>query len=103
MLRSSSRLTTQGMGYPRVGREHVWLHVSGGVDYMQVKPQAARQAITECARQQGILLPIQTAYAAAWACATAKTMTPDQTIVVLLGEAVDKDIWDIGRTMAVEL
>mgnify|MGYP001796315515 CR=1 FL=1 len=44
---------------------------------------------------------IQTAHAVAWAMQEARRLKPDQVIVVLIAETVDKDIWEIGRAMGV--
>lgn len=101
--RQQAAVIMEGMDYPRVTREHAWLKASGRVEYVRTTPAAAKRAISDLSRHEGIITAIQTAYAMAWACQAAKEMSREQTIVVLLAENVDKNIWEIGKAMGVPL
>lgn len=45
----------------------------------------------------------ETAHAINWACRQARTMRPDQSVVIALCERAEKDILSIGRSMGVPL
>lgn len=93
----------EGMDYPSVARETAWLKASGRVEFVKTPSAAAKKAILDLSRCEGIVPAIESAYALAWACQTAATMSREQNIVVFLGENVDKDIWEIGKAMGVPL
>lgn len=93
----------EGMDYPSVARETAWLKASGRVEFVKTQSAAAKKAIQDLSRCEGIVPAIETAYALAWACQTAATMSREQNIVVFLGESVEKDIWEIGKAMGVPL
>lgn len=104
-MREQQRAVTilEGMDYPRVTREHAWLKASGRVEYVKVAAAAAKKAVNDLSRFEGIIPAIQTSYAIAWACQEAARMKPDQNVIVMLAENVDKNIWQIGKAMGVPL
>jgi tryptophan synthase beta chain len=85
--------------YPSVAREHALLRASGRVEYVQVARAAARQAMMDMARLEGVVAPVQTARALAFACEQARAMKPNQTVLVVMAEASDKGMWDIQRLL----
>lgn len=91
----------EGLEYPSVTREHAMLRNSRRVEYVQIAAEQVKQAIRDLSQKEGLIPAIQTAHAVAWAIQTARTLKPEQVIVVLIAETVDKDIWDIGRAMGV--
>ncbi|HVT34769.1 MAG TPA: pyridoxal-phosphate dependent enzyme [Nevskiaceae bacterium] len=93
----------EGLEYPSVTREHAWLKASGRVDYVDISEDAVKKAIGDCGRLEGLIPPIQTAHAIAWAIAEARRMEPTETVAVILRESMDRDIWEIGRAMGVPL
>ncbi len=93
----------EGLEYPSVVRETAWLKATGRVEYVEAQSMAAKKAITDLSRCEGIIPAIETAYALAWACQEASTMSKDQSVVVFLGENVEKNIWEIGKAMGVPL
>ena len=93
----------EGLDYPSVAREQAWLKATGRIEYVKTQSAAAKKAISDLSRLEGIIPAIETAYTLAWACQTAATMSRDQSIVVFLGEQVEKNIWDIGKAMGVPL
>lgn len=93
----------EGMEYPRVTREQAWLKSSGRVEYVKTTAASARKAIKDMAEQEGIVPAIQTSYAMAWAFQAASRMQPEQSVVIMMSETVEKNLWDIGRAMGVPL
>jgi tryptophan synthase beta chain len=93
----------EGMEYPSVGREHRWLRESGRVEYIKASLDAAKEAIRNLSYYEGITPAIGTAHALGWACQEAAAMKPEQAVVVMVAEEVEKDIWDIGRLMGAPL
>jgi tryptophan synthase beta chain len=98
-----ARTILEGMEYPSVLREHRWLRESGRVEYVKASLDAAKEAIRNLSYFEGITPAIETAHALGWACQVAGTMKPEQAVVVMLAEEVEKDIWDIGRLMGAPL
>jgi tryptophan synthase beta chain len=93
----------EGMEYPSVVREHRWLRESGRVEYVKAALDLAKNAIRDLSYYEGITPAIETAHALGWACQAAAEMNPDQAVVVIMAEDVEKDIWDIGRLMGAPL
>lgn len=89
----------EGLEYPSVTREHQWLKASGRVEYLKSTLELAKKAIRDLSYYEGIIPAIKTAYALGWACQTASSLKPEQAVVVVVAEDVEKDIWDIGRLM----
>jgi tryptophan synthase beta chain len=83
--------------YPSVAREHAWLKASGRVEYVQTSRAQARAALLDLAHLEGVIAPIGTAHALAQACAEARTLKPEQAVVVLMAEQIDNSGWDIRR------
>jgi tryptophan synthase beta chain len=91
----------EGHGYPNVTREHAWLRESGRIEYHRISQEAAKRAISDLSHKEGLIPALETAHALAWASETARSMKPEQAIVVMVAEDVEKDLWDIGRLMGV--
>lgn len=85
--------------YPSVAREHALLKASGRVEYVDVPRTAAREALKNLAQLEGVLVPVETAHALAYACAAARTMKPEQAVVVVVAEPLDLNLWDIERAL----
>lgn len=93
----------EGMEYPSVVREQRWLRETGRVDYVKAPLETAKSAIRDLSYYEGIIPAIETAHALGWACQAAAQMKPEQVVVVMVAEDVDKDMWDIGRLMGAPL
>ncbi len=93
----------EGMEYPSVVREHRWLRESGRVEYVRAALDLAKNAIRDLSYYEGITPAVETAHALGWACQAAAQMKPEQAVVVMVAEDVEKDIWDIGRLMGAPL
>lgn len=90
-LRNAKRIL-EGLEYPGVRREHAWLSASGRVEYPEVTVAQVRQAVRDFSLYEGIIPALETAHALAYACQVARYMSPEESVVVLVAERVDKDI-----------
>lgn len=93
----------EGMDYPRTTREHAWLKASGRVEYVKGSSAAAKRAVYDLSKHEGVIPAIETAYALGWALQEAAKMSAEQSVIVMVSEQVDKNIWQIGRAMGVPL
>lgn len=85
-----------GLDYPGVGPEHSWLKDTGRAKYVAVNDDEALAAFHKLCRVEGILPALETSHALAYAEKLAKTMRPDQHIVVNLSGRGDKDIHTVA-------
>jgi tryptophan synthase beta chain len=85
-----------GLDYPGVGPEHSWLKDTGRAQYVAVNDDEALAAFHKLTRTEGILPALETSHALAYAEKLAKTMRPDQHIVVNLSGRGDKDIHTVA-------
>jgi tryptophan synthase beta chain len=88
-----------GLDYPGVGPEHAFWKEQGRVQYCAVSDAEALDAFALLSRTEGIIPALETAHAVAHACALARTMNPDQTIVICLSGRGDKDCAEAARLM----
>lgn len=93
----------EGMDYPRTTREHAWLKASGRVEYVKGTVAQAKRAVYDVSKHEGVIPAIQTAYALGWACQEAARMRPEQSVIVMVAESVDKNIWQIGKAMGIPI
>lgn len=85
-----------GLDYPGVGPEHAFLHDSGRAQYVSITDDEAMEALLELCKEEGIIPAIESAHALAYAFKKAKTMNPNQIIVVNLSGRGDKDVHTIA-------
>lgn len=85
-----------GLDYPGVGPEHAYLHDSGRAQYVSVTDDEAMEALLELCKTEGIIPAIESAHALAYAFKKAKTMRPEQIMVVNLSGRGDKDVHTIA-------
>ena len=83
--------------YPHVGREHALFKASGRIEYVETSRVAAREALMDLARLEGVIAPVGTAHALAHACVEARKLKDFQSIVVMMSEHIDNAGWDIRR------
>ena len=91
-----------GLDYPGVGPEHAWLKVSGRVAYESATDEETLDALTECARSEGILCAIETAHAFAGARRHARS-NPGARILIGCSGRGDKDMPILQRTVLKDL
>jgi len=85
-----------GLDYPGVGPEHAWLKDIGRAEYVGITDQEALAAFHYLCRTEGIIPALESSHALAHALKLAKTMRPDQTILVNLSGRGDKDIGTVA-------
>ena len=85
-----------GLDYPGVGPEHAWLQEIGRAEYVGVTDKQALAAFHYLCRTEGIIPALESSHAIAYAMQLAKTMRPDQSILVNLSGRGDKDIGTVA-------
>ncbi|POP53470.1 tryptophan synthase subunit beta [Zhongshania marina] len=85
-----------GLDYPGVGPEHSWLKDMGRVNYVAINDDEALTAFRKLTLVEGIMPALESAHAVAYAEKLAKTMSPEQSIVVNLSGRGDKDIHTVA-------
>lgn len=86
-----------GLDYPGVGPEHSYLKDTGRANYVAVTDDEALAAFRKLTRVEGIMPALESSHALAYAEKLAKTMSPEQMIVVNLSGRGDKDIHTIAQ------
>ena len=85
-----------GLDYPGVGPEHAFLKDIGRAEYVGITDAEALQAFHYLCRTEGIIAALESSHAVAYAMKLAKTMTPEQSILVNLSGRGDKDIGTVA-------
>ncbi|MFZ3220835.1 MAG: tryptophan synthase subunit beta [Rhodoferax sp.] len=85
-----------GLDYPGVGPEHAFLHDTGRAEYVGITDTEALAAFHYLCRTEGIIPALESSHAVAYAMKLAKTMRPDQSILVNLSGRGDKDIGTVA-------
>ena len=91
-----------GLDYPGVGPEHAWLKDTGRAEYVGVTDAEALEAFHYLCRTEGIIPALESSHAVAYAMKLAKTMKPDQHILVNLSGRGDKDIGTVADLAGVD-
>jgi tryptophan synthase beta chain len=85
-----------GLDYPGVGPEHAYLHDIGRAEYVGITDDEALKAFHYLCRTEGIIPALESSHAVAHAMKLARTMRPDQHILVNLSGRGDKDIGTVA-------
>ncbi|MCX8516593.1 MAG: tryptophan synthase subunit beta, partial [Rhodoferax sp.] len=85
-----------GLDYPGVGPEHALLNDIGRAQYVGITDAQALEAFHYLCRTEGIIPALESSHAVAYAMQLAKTMRPDQSILVNLSGRGDKDIGTVA-------
>ena len=85
-----------GLDYPGVGPEHAFLKDVGRAEYVGITDVEALEAFHYMCRTEGIIPALESSHAFAYAMKMAKTMRPDQSILVNLSGRGDKDIGTVA-------
>jgi len=86
-----------GLDYPGVGPEHAYLKDIGRAEYVGITDGEALEAFHRLCLTEGIIPALESSHAVAHAMKLAKTMRPDQLILVNLSGRGDKDIATIAE------
>lgn len=81
-----------GLDYPGVGPEHSYLKDIERAQYVSVSDEQALQAFHKLSEIEGIIPALETAHAISYACELAKSLTPEDIMIVCLSGRGDKDI-----------
>lgn len=92
-----------GLDYPGVGPEHAWLKEIKRAEYEAVTDTEAMDAFHSLCRTEGIIPALESSHALAQAEKMAKTMSPDQVILVNLSGRGDKDINTVAKLANITL
>lgn len=92
-----------GLDYPGIGPEHAMLWESGRAEYVPVTDDEAVEAFEYLSKTEGIIPAIESAHAVAYAKMLAKSMAPDQVIVINISGRGDKDVAAIARYKGVKI
>lgn len=92
-----------GLDYPGVGPEHAYLHDIGRAQYVGITDDEAVDAFEYLSRTEGIIPAIESSHAIAYGMKLAKTMRPDQIIVITVSGRGDKDAAAIARYRGEEI
>ena len=85
-----------GLDYPGVGPEHAFLKDIGRAEYVGITDAEALAAFHYLCRTEGIIPALESSHAVAHAMKLARTMRPDQAILVNLSGRGDKDIGTVA-------
>ncbi|PXW98761.1 tryptophan synthase beta chain [Sphaerotilus hippei] len=91
-----------GLDYPGVGPEHAYLKDIGRAEYVGITDQEALEAFHYLCRTEGIIPALESSHAVAHAMKLARTMRPDQHILVNLSGRGDKDIGTVADLSGAE-
>jgi tryptophan synthase beta chain len=91
-----------GLDYPGVGPEHAWLKDTGRAEYVGVTDNEALEAFHYLCRTEGIIPALESSHAIAYAMKLARTMKPEQNILVNLSGRGDKDIGTVADLAGVD-
>ena len=91
-----------GLDYPGVGPEHAWLQEIGRAQYVGITDKEALEAFHYLCRVEGIIPALESSHAVAYAMKLAKTMKPEQSILVNLSGRGDKDIGTVADLSGVD-
>lgn len=92
-----SHSISAGLDYPGIGPEHAWLSDSGRATYLGITDAQAMQAMWDLSRTEGIIPAIETAHALAGALDLARTLKPEDIILVNNSGRGDKDMETAAR------
>ncbi|MFW2177579.1 MULTISPECIES: tryptophan synthase subunit beta [unclassified Moraxella] len=92
-----------GLDYPGVGPEHSFLKDVERVQYVAITDEEAMHGFRECTQKEGIIPALESSHAIAYALKLAKTMRPDQTIIVNLSGRGDKDLHTVMKRDGIEV
>jgi tryptophan synthase beta chain len=85
-----------GLDYPGVGPEHAYLKDIGRAEYVSITDDEALAAFHHLCRTEGIIPALESSHAMAYAMKLARTMRPDQNLLVNLSGRGDKDIGTVA-------
>jgi len=92
-----------GLDYPGVGPEHAYLKDIGRAEYCAVTDEQVLEGFQTLSRCEGIIPALEPSHAVYQAMQLAKTMRPDQIVLVNLCGRGDKDMHTVAKAYNVDL
>lgn len=92
-----------GLDYPGVGPEHAWLKDIGRAEYAGITDNEALSAFHGMCSLEGIIPALESAHAIAHAMKLARTLNPDQIVLVNLSGRGDKDMHTVAERSGIQL
>ena len=92
-----------GLDYPGVGPEHSYLKDTGRAEYREVNDANALEAFHLLCHTEGIIPAVESSHAVYGAVELAKTLSPDQIVLVCLSGRGDKDIGIVAEASGLEI
>ena len=89
-----------GLDYPGVGPQHAYLKDSGRAEYCVATDKQALLGFKWLMEHEGIIPALESSHAVYEAVNLAKTMRPDQHIIVSLSGRGDKDVEQVARGLS---
>lgn len=86
-----------GLDYPGVGPEHAYLADIGRAQYVGITDTEALDAFHYLCRAEGIIPALESSHAIAYGRKLAKTMCPNQSVLINLSGRGDKDIGTVMK------
>lgn len=81
-----------GLDYPGVGPQHAFLKSIGRAEYEYATDKEAVDAFYELSKMEGIIPALESSHAVAYGLKLAKTLKPEQSILINVSGRGDKDI-----------
>jgi len=92
-----------GLDYPGVGPEHAYLKDLGRARYVSVTDTQAMDAFQLLCRTEGIIPALESAHAISAAVDLARTLLPEDVVLVNLSGRGDKDMGTVADVLGVTL
>ncbi len=92
-----------GLDYRGVGPEHSFLKDIGRVNYVPISDDEAMHGFRELTKKEGIIPALESSHAVAYGLKLAKTMQPNQSIIINLSGRGDKDLHTVMKVDGIEI
>lgn len=92
-----------GLDYPGVGPEHSFLKDAERAQYVAVTDDEALEGFRLLTRTEGIIPALEPSHAIAHIQKMAPSMSPDQTLLLLLSGRGDKDLDTVAKARGIDL
>ncbi|OAI39630.1 tryptophan synthase subunit beta [bacterium SCGC AG-212-C10] len=92
-----------GLDYPGVGPEHSWLKTSERAEYVAVDDKQALEGFQALTKSEGIIPALEPSHAIFHAMEVARSMRPDQDLLIGLSGRGDKDMHTVAAALGVTL
>ncbi|MFP4535335.1 MAG: tryptophan synthase subunit beta [Spirochaetaceae bacterium] len=88
-----------GLDYPGIGPQIASLGDSGRIEFRTATDEQALEALATFARHEGILFALESAHGGHTALEVAKSLSPDEVVVVNMSGRGDKDLFITAKAM----